>query len=62
MRGHPSAEEVAVLTAITANPGAATGQTGAGTALGARWADPAHMHRRPRRAGPGAWAASRRWS
>jgi Acyl-CoA carboxylase epsilon subunit len=59
VRGEPTAEELAVLTALV------TAASGGGAdepepARRGRWADPVWQHVAMRRPGPGAWAASYR--
>ena len=57
VRGEPTAEELAVVTAlVTALSGAATGESDAAPLRG-RWNDPSAAHRRHWLAGPGAWRA-----
>ena len=59
--GSPTAEELAVLTAVVAAAGTAGDGTEAGDAnRRARWNDPAAMHRRPLLSGPGGWRAAAR--
>ncbi len=64
MSGHPSAEELAALTAIVAAKLAARQRAaGAQAAAAARparsaWLDRAALTRAPRRPGPGAWRRS----
>jgi hypothetical protein len=61
VRGTPTPEELAVVTAVVtaASAAGALGASDRGnqSRLG-RWNDPAACHRRPWRAGPGAWRAS----
>jgi hypothetical protein len=57
VRGEPSAEELAVLTAVVTAAGG--DDADAVPPLRGRWNDPAHAHRRPLLPGPGAWRASR---
>ena len=54
--GHPSPEELAVLTAVMSAAGSAV-ETPAPQQHG-RWNDPAMLVRRPLAAGPGAWQAA----
>jgi hypothetical protein len=54
--GNPSAEELAVLTAVMSATGSA-GDAPEPPRRG-RWNDPAMLVRRPLRAGPGAWQAA----
>ncbi|MDQ6850833.1 MAG: acyl-CoA carboxylase subunit epsilon [Actinomycetota bacterium] len=56
--GSPSAEELAVLTAVVAAAAAATAPVES-PARG-RWNDPFDAHRRPWLPGPGAWQAASR--
>ena len=58
VRGTPSPEELAVLTALVSASGG--GQDSSTPAPRSRWADPVHGHRRALRPGPGAWSASAR--
>ncbi len=60
VRGRPTPEELAVVTAVVA---AASGPGPDGPAAEphrGRWNDPAAHHRRPWLPGPGAWRASAR--
>jgi hypothetical protein len=59
VRGTPTPEELAVVTAVVAAASAA-GHPPRDEARRARWNDPAACHRRPWRTGPGAWRASLR--
>jgi hypothetical protein len=61
VRGEPTPEELAALTAIVSAAGAAPGPAAAEAPRRDRWADPAHAHRRPWPTGPGAWRAGARW-
>jgi hypothetical protein len=58
VRGDPSPEELAAVTALISAAGeseaAAAPEPGRG-----RWNDPAHLVRRGWRAGPGGWLAAR---
>ncbi len=56
VRGDPSDEEVAALTAVLA--AAASQPEPEPTAPRSAWGDPAHRLRVPLRPGPGAWRAS----
>ena len=56
VRGEPSAEELAVLTAVMT--ATAAGEDEPVAQLRGRWNDPAHAHRRPLQSGPGAWRSS----
>jgi len=58
--GSPTAEEVAVLTAVmTAVAAAGAGDDVApGRNRRGRWSDPAAMHRRPLLQGPNGWRAA----
>jgi hypothetical protein len=56
VRGEPSAEELAVLTAVMT--AAAGGEDEPAPPQRGRWNDPAHGLRRPLSPGPGAWRAS----
>lgn len=56
VRGDPSPEDLAALTALLA---AAGGETDAPEPpMRGRWNDPARQHRRPLQPGPGAWRAT----
>ncbi|HEU5265150.1 MAG TPA: acyl-CoA carboxylase subunit epsilon [Jatrophihabitans sp.] len=60
VHGSPTAEELALLTAVVA---AAAGGGGAGRTPPARrggWNDPTHRHRRQLLPGPNGWRASAR--
>lgn len=56
VRGEPSDEELAALTAVVA--AAASQPEPEAPAPRSAWADPAHRLRAPLRPGPGAWRAS----
>lgn len=58
VKGDPSPEELAALTALVSAAGPDAGDT-AETAPPprGRWNDPARSHRRPLRPGPGGWRA-----
>ena len=56
VRGEPSAEELAVLTAVMTAAGG--GEDEAAPPLRGRWNDPSRAHRRPLLPGPGGWRAS----
>ena len=58
VRGEPTAEELAVLTALVAVAGSGGGSAAEPPSRG-RWNDPAALHRSPLLAGPGAWRATR---
>ena len=58
VHGSPTAEELAVLTAVLAV--SSGGDDEPAQTVGSLWADPAHLVRRPIRSRPGAWAASAR--
>jgi hypothetical protein len=59
VHGSPTAEELALLTAVVAAAaGGGPGRTPAVRRGG--WNDPAHLHRRPLLPGPNAWRASAR--
>lgn len=60
LRGEPTPEELAALTAIVTAAGADTDAPPQPEQRG-RWADPAHAHRQLWRAGPGGWRAGARW-
>jgi Acyl-CoA carboxylase epsilon subunit len=59
VRGEPSAEELAALTAVLARTGAESASSP--RLRGGGWADPAHRMRRYPRPEWGGWAASARW-
>jgi len=59
VRGEPTAEELAALTAVLANTGAEPAPNPPFARGG--WADPAHRMRRYPRPEWGGWAASARW-
>ncbi|MEP7180366.1 MAG: acyl-CoA carboxylase subunit epsilon [Pseudonocardiales bacterium] len=58
VRGTPTPEELAVVTAVVAAASGSGADDAAGRARRGRWNEPAAGHRRPWRAGPGAWRAS----
>jgi hypothetical protein len=59
VRGEPTAEELAVLTAVVSAAGAATaGRDETTQPPRGRWHDPAAQHRRPWLTGVGAWRAA----
>jgi Acyl-CoA carboxylase epsilon subunit len=61
VRGEPTAEELAVVTAVmTAAAGSAESVAEPPAATRGRWNDPAAGHRRPWNPGPGAWRAAAR--
>jgi hypothetical protein len=57
VRGEPSDEEVAALTAVLL-AAASAARPAAGPPVRDRWSDPAARMRRPLTPGPGAWRAS----
>ena len=57
VRGAPSPEELAVVTAIFAAAGGGTGDPAPAIQRGG-WSDPARRHRRALLPGPNAWRAS----
>ncbi|HEV7192631.1 MAG TPA: acyl-CoA carboxylase subunit epsilon [Jatrophihabitantaceae bacterium] len=59
VRGNPTPEEIAVLTAVVAAAAASPSEQASETQRG-RWNDPRHAHRRPLLPGPGAWRAAER--
>jgi acyl-CoA carboxylase epsilon subunit len=59
VRGEPTAEELAVVTALVTAAGTSAPDEPA-PALRGRWSDPAHSTRQPVRPGPGAWRAALR--
>ena len=54
VRGNPTPEEIAVVTAVVTVAASGGGDEPAPPARG-RWNDPAHLHRRPLLPGPGGW-------
>jgi hypothetical protein len=56
VKGDPSPEELAALTALVSVAGVEPEQPA--PPLRGRWNDPAHSHRRPLSPGPGAWRAA----
>ena len=58
VRGIPTPEELAVVTAVVAAASAVVGQDAVAAPRNGRWNDPAARHRSPWRPGPGAWRAS----
>jgi len=59
VRGEPTPEELAALTAIVTAAGEAE-ETAAEPPRRGRWNDPAETHRRPWQQGPGGWRAALR--
>ena len=59
VRGDPSAEELAALTAVVAAAAQAGGEPESAPVRG-RWSDPAHSLRRPLHPGVGGWRGSAR--
>jgi len=60
VRGEPTTEELAVITAVVAAAAAAAEDEAALPAPRGRWNDPARMHRQPLLSGPGGWRAALR--
>ena len=60
VRGEPTDEELAVLTAVVASLAQRRPRRSRPTPLGG-WASRADAHRRPVQAGPGGWRASGRF-
>jgi hypothetical protein len=58
VRGTPTPEELAVVTAVVAAASAVNSEDAVAEPRHGRWNDPAAGHRRPWRPGPGAWRAS----
>jgi Acyl-CoA carboxylase epsilon subunit len=58
VRGRPSAEELAALTALVAASETADATAPADPPLRGRWNDPARALQRPLHPGPGAWRAA----
>jgi Acyl-CoA carboxylase epsilon subunit len=63
VRGDPSPDELAALTAVITTALAAAGRADhaadtAAAAVHSRWNDPAHTLRRPWPVGPGGWRAA----
>jgi hypothetical protein len=56
VRGEPTPEELAALTAVVSAAGAAEPEEAEPPRRG-RWNDPARAHRQPWRHGPGGWRA-----
>ncbi|HEY2272189.1 MAG TPA: acyl-CoA carboxylase subunit epsilon [Jatrophihabitantaceae bacterium] len=56
VRGEPTAEELAVVTAVVSASGGAADEPVA--RIRGRWNDPAHMMRQPLHPGPGGWRAA----
>jgi hypothetical protein len=59
VRGRPTPEELAALTALVA-AASQSEQPGAEAPRRGRWNDPAHAHRRYWPTGPGGWRAAAR--
>jgi Acyl-CoA carboxylase epsilon subunit len=59
VRGEPSAEELAVLTALVAAAGGGEAGEPAAPPVRGRWNDPAHAVRQSWSVGPGGWRAAR---
>ncbi len=59
VNGNPSAEELAVLTAVLTAAGGEPERPPAAQPVRGRWNDPAHLVRRDWPSGPGAWRAAR---
>ena len=57
VRGEPTPEELAVVTALVAAASGA-GEDEVAKARRGRWADPFDAHRRPWQTGPGGWRAA----
>jgi len=57
VRGDPTPEELAAITAIVTAAGADTDARPPQPQQRGRWADPAHAHRRLWPVGPGGWRA-----
>lgn len=60
VRGNPTPEEIAALTAVVSVATAASDAPADPAPTRGRWNDPAHTHRRPALPGPGAWRAVHR--
>jgi len=60
VRGTPTPEELAVVTAVVAAASVAGSEAPADEPRRGRWNDPATTHRQPWLASPGAWRASLR--
>jgi hypothetical protein len=58
VRGEPSAEDLAVLTALLSAVTGGDEPAPAPAPVKGRWNDPAHTHRRSWSAGPGAWRSA----
>jgi Acyl-CoA carboxylase epsilon subunit len=61
VRGEPTPEELAALTAIVTAAGADTLTPPAQPQQRGRWVDPAYAHRQLWRVGPGGWRAGAHW-
>ena len=61
VRGEPSAEEIAAITAVVSAVAVGPATEGGAPAKPApgRWNDPAYAHRRLWAVGPGGWRAAR---
>ncbi|HSY14597.1 MAG TPA: acyl-CoA carboxylase epsilon subunit [Jatrophihabitantaceae bacterium] len=59
VRGTPTAEELAVLTALVAAAGSGAAPASPDVPVRGRWNDPAHAVRRSWPVGNGAWRAAR---
>jgi hypothetical protein len=60
VRGEPTPEELAVLTAVVSAAGSGDESVEPDAPRRGRWSDPAHAHRRPWQHGPGGWRAALR--
>jgi hypothetical protein len=60
VRGNPTPEEIAALTAVVTVAAAASDDSLGSAAARGRWSDPALTHRRPLLPGPGAWRSAHR--
>jgi hypothetical protein len=60
VRGEPTPEELAALTAVVSAAGAGSDDADAEPPRQGRWNDPAGTHRQPWRHGPGGWRAALR--
>lgn len=62
VRGEPTPEELAVVTALVTAAASAGGDAAPEPPRRGRWNDPAALHRQPLLSGPGGWrAAVRGW-
>jgi len=60
VRGEPTPEELAALTAVVSAAGSGSADAAPEPPRRGRWSDPAGTHRQPWRHGPGGWRAALR--